>query len=89
MALPNTTPNSERKANILKTAWHGWLKFAQILGTVQMVIILTVVSWVVPAIMALPFKLFSDPLAIKGPDRVRWIKREPAREMWAEMQKQG
>ena len=68
-----------RLRTILPSPGSGWPRCGYTL--LEIVVVL--------AIMALPFKLFSDPLAIKGPDRVRWIKREPVGEMWAEMQKQG
>ena len=54
-----------------------------------MVIILTLIYWLILAVMALPFKLFADPLSIKGPRRVGWIKRQPVADMSSEMRKQG
>ena len=44
---PEWTPS------ILKMVWRGWLKFAHVVGTIQMVIILTLVYWIMLSIMAL------------------------------------
>ena len=41
-----------------KKVWAAWLKFADKLGTIQMMIILTVIYWTFVSVMAIPFKLF-------------------------------
>jgi hypothetical protein len=57
---------------IRKRVWTAWLKFAEKLGTIQMMIILTVVYWVFISIMAIPFKLFTDPLILKKHSKSNW-----------------
>ena len=73
----------------LKSAWRGWLKFAQVLGTIQMVIILSIIYWTLLAIIAIPFKLLADPLGMKRAGESRWIKKETRRLGLTEMQSQG
>ena len=58
---------AERRRSLGKRAWARWLRFAEIVGTVQMVIILTLVYWTVVAAMAIPFKILADPLGFKRP----------------------
>ena len=58
--------------------WNKWLVVAEKIGTVQMVLVLTVVYWIMIPFMAIPMKLFADPLSLsrrKGPswtDRVEY-----------------
>ncbi len=63
--------------SFLKAAWRGWLKFAHILGTIQMVVVLSLIYYTMVAIMAIPFKLLADPLTLKRTNRGKWIEREP------------
>lgn len=55
-----------------KKVWPAWLKFAEKLGTIQMMIILTAVYWIFISIMAIPFKLFADPLMLKRHSKFNW-----------------
>ena len=68
---------AEHRRNLGKRAWARWLRFAEIVGTVQMVIILTLVYWTVVAAMAIPFKILADPLGFKRPRG--WTPRLQAR----------
>lgn len=52
----------EQRSTLLRRAWNGWLKVAHILGTIQMIIILTLICWTLFALTAIPFKLIADPL---------------------------
>ena len=63
---------------LLRKLGRGWLKFAEILGNIQMVLILSIVYWVMVLILALPLKLLRDPLTLKGPRPGGWVKRIPA-----------
>lgn len=74
---------------MFKQLWRGWLKFAHILGTVQMMIILTLIYWTILAVMAVPYRLFADSLGSKSLGRNGWTKREPVADRWTEMQSQG
>ena len=62
--------------NIFRIIWAGWLKFTVILGTVQMIIVLTIIYWVMVPMIAIPFKLFADPLALSRRNGTRWIRRD-------------
>jgi hypothetical protein len=72
----------------LKAAWRGWLRFVEIFGTVLMVIMLTVVYWTLVAVMAWPFKLFSDPMMLKGPRFAQWTRRSTEEKMLDAMKMQ-
>ena len=78
-----------RFTGALKQLWRGWLKFAHVLGTIQMVIILTLIYWVMLSIMAIPYRLFADSLGNKGQGGKGWTKREPVADRWTTMQSQG
>ena len=68
--------------------WNGWLRFAEILGTIQMVILLSVVYWVLLPFVAIPYRLLSDPLALKDPEHSRWVKRDQPSNMMDAMKNQ-
>ena len=70
------TENTEKKSSVLRAVWNRWLEVAVVIGTVQMVIILSIIYWLMMPFMAIPFKLLSDPLATKA-HRAGWIKRDP------------
>lgn len=71
-AKTGAQPQPGRHAGFWRTAWNRWLKFAEVVGTVQMIIVLSLVYWTLVAAMAIPFRLMSDPLALKGPRT--WIR---------------
>jgi hypothetical protein len=56
---------------MLKTVWKGWLVFAEKLGTVQMIILLTLLYLILVVFMAIPFKFFADPLHLRDRWRLR------------------
>lgn len=67
----------------MKKLWKRWLKVAQFIGNVQMIVLLSVVYWLMVTFLALPMKLFSDPLKMRKPGRSNWVERDkyvPARE---------
>ena len=66
---PGTSPR-------LRRFLEGWLAFAHLIGTVQMVVMLTVVYWVFIPFMYLPFGLISDPLRLRRPRESGWRDRE-------------
>ena len=68
---------AEHHRGLGRRAWARWLRFAEIVGTVQMVIILTLVYWTVVAAMAIPFKILADPLGFKRPGG--WTPRRQPR----------
>ena len=72
----------------MKSAWRRWLKFSEVLGTFQMMVVLSLVYWTMLPIIAVPFKLFADPLVLRRPSRARWVERVSASQTIEAMQKQ-
>ena len=46
--------------------WREWIRFATALGTVMMVVWLSLIYWILLPLFALPFKLLADPLQLRG-----------------------
>jgi hypothetical protein len=78
-----------RKPSTWRQVWNSWVKFAHILGTVQMIVILSAVYWTLLMVTALVFKLFADPLAHRGPQHGGWVKRESSPTSLDGMAEQG
>ncbi len=72
----------------LRKAWRGWLRFAEILGAVQMTIILSLVYWTLVMIMAVFLKPLADPLALRRSHRNLWVRREDAADVMESMKRQ-
>ena len=66
----------EVKRSIFRKAWDGWMRFAEMMGTVNLVIVLSIMYWTMVAVIAIPFKLASDPLRIKTSEGHGWVVRE-------------
>ena len=73
----------------LGKVWRKWLKFAEILGNIQMVVLLTIIYWTMLILLAIPFKLLADPLALKRSRSQRWIPKSPVNDVLESMRKQG
>ena len=78
-----------RKLNLLRAAWRGWLKFAEVPGTNQMFIILTLMYWTILAAVAIPFRFLADPLVLRGPRQSNWVHRQPGGDILDAMKKQS
>lgn len=63
----------------MKKAWKSWLKVATIIGNIQMGIILFLLYWTIIPIIAIPFKMVSDPLNMKNSKG--WIKKDSQLDM--------
>ena len=74
---------------ILASAWRKWLRFAEILGNIQITIFLSLFYLVVIPFWAIPYKSFSDRLALRDARRARWIQRTPGTDWLDSMRKQG
>lgn len=74
---------------VVKKGWVGWKKFAEIFGNFQMTLLLSIMYWTAIALVAIPFKLRSDALAIKKSAKPSWLPREPASDILEYMRKQG
>lgn len=66
-----------------------WLKFAVVLGNVQMVILLSIIFWIMVGLVALPFKLLADPLSLRRGRHVGWTERRPIDYHGESMRRQG
>ena len=73
----------------LRKTGRGWLKFAEIVGNIQMIVLLSLIYWVLFPIVAIPFKLLADPLSLRHHGQVRWIVRSPVSQILESMRKQG
>lgn len=73
----------------LQNFWSKWLRFAEIFGNIQMTILLTLVYWTILAVIAIPFRLLSNPLSIKASKPFSWTKREPNTDVLSSMKRQG
>ena len=68
-------PRIQRR--IFRKAWDRWMRFAEMMGTVNLVIILSIIYWTMVTVIAIPFRLAADPLRIKTSEGHGWIVREP------------
>ena len=87
--ISKTPPKGSWLLGALKKAWSAWLKFATVLGTIQMLVILTVIYWTLLPIIAIPFKFLSDPLTLRRSNRGGWVQRSPVSHTIETMRKQG
>ena len=74
---------------LLRAFWRRWLKFAEILGNVQMIVLLSLVYWTLFLFIALPFKVLAKPLTPRHREGVRWITRGPESNPARSMRDQG
>ena len=65
-----------------------WIKFATVLGNIQMVILLSLIYWTMVAVTSIPMRIFSDPLALRR-SKQGWVKREAVANTLDSMTKQG
>ena len=61
--------------NIWRSIWKWWIKFIEIFGTVQMVIVLTVMFWILVVPLGLVVRWFEDPLGKRKPTETNWRYR--------------
>lgn len=76
-------------SKVLAKVWRGWLKFAEVVGNVQMIVLLSIIYWTMLLVLAVPFKFLSDPLGLKRGRVFRWVSREPVSDVLESMRKQG
>jgi hypothetical protein len=75
--------------NLLGKAWKRWLKIAEVIGNIQMTIFLTLMYWTVLFLIAVPFKIFSDPLSLRNFGHARWTPLDPKTDVLESMRRQG
>ena len=56
--------------------WNKWLKVAEVIGTVQMLIILSIMYLLILPFMAIPFRIFADPLRVRHRPESNWRVRK-------------
>ena len=64
------------------------MRFVHVFGTLQMVLLLTLVYWLMIPLVAIPRKLLSDPLQLRNSGE-RWHDRDSAERDLDWMKKQG
>ena len=69
--------------------WKAWIKIAEIIGNIQMSVILTLLYWTMLLVIALPFKIISDPLSLKKGKSATWITRDDRINDLESMRRQG
>ena len=78
--MPDATVIGEalvpQKRGLPRRIWRRWLRIAHVIGTVQMLVVLTVVYWTILALTAVLFRLFGERLT-KPP---AWYHRAPPRQ---------
>jgi hypothetical protein len=74
---------------ILARAWRRWLTIVEALGNLQMILILSLVYWTMLALVALPYKLFADPMSHRSAHRMSWVSRPPVTDVLKSAKKQG
>lgn len=69
--------------------WDGWLAVAHLIGTVQMVVVLTIVYWVFIPLVYVPFGLIADPLRLRKAGGSQWQERQEPDDILEYMRQQG
>jgi len=72
----------------LGVGWRKWLQFAEILGNIQLFILFSLVYWSLVPLVAIPFKLYADPLAFKRIHSVFWVSCRPVPDSLESMRRQ-
>ena len=74
---------------LLTRIWTRWIRIAELLGTLQILVVLSIVYWTLFMIVAIPFKILCDPLSIKSNRRIQWETRQYEPEILTSMRLQG
>lgn len=53
--------------DLLKRLWAGWKRLARRIARFNSIVLTTVLYFVIFPLVAIPFRLSSDPLRLKGP----------------------
>ena len=71
-------------------AWRKWVAFAQILGTINLTILLTIIYWTLLLVIAVPYKVLADPLELRKRNREPvWHQRSLMDDLADTMTRQG
>ena len=60
---------------MLRRFWAKWIRIAEVIGNINMAVILTVIFFIIVGLMAVPFKILADPLRTKKNSGSNWHKR--------------
>ena len=74
---------------ILSSAGRRWMKFAEIMGNIQMTVLLTLIYWSLILVVAIPFKVITGRQASTHQANVHWVSREPVSDLLDSMREQG
>ena len=74
---------------VLRWIWRRWLRFAEIFGNVQMIIILSLIYWIMIPFLAIPMKLLSDPLQLRVRRQASWTEHPANVDILGSMKRQG
>ncbi|MBI4240693.1 MAG: hypothetical protein HY613_03160 [Candidatus Rokubacteria bacterium] len=72
----------------LKRLWAWWKRVAEIIGTFQARVLLTVLYFILLAPLALPLRLFGDPIRRRPTGPTFWIPRSARPASLEEAQRQ-
>ena len=75
--------------SIFRGSWKIWLAAVKVLGTIQMVILLTVVYGLFIPLLVIPAGLVADPLKLRNTGQSTWLKRPESVEGIEALQSQG
>ena len=75
--------------NVLRQFWKLWLVVVKILGTIQMVILLTVVYVLFVSVLFIPAGLIADPLKLRNTGQSTWLRRPESVEDIESLRRQG
>ena len=84
-----TAQRAERGVIIFRKIWKAWLRFAEVVGTIQMIVLLTLIYIILVAPIAIVFMVFGDPLTQRSSHMMRWISRGPDGSSFTDMTRQG
>ena len=73
---------------MLRAVGRRWLRFAHVVGTIQMIVVLSVIYWVVVPLIAIPFKLLADPFGHRRSRSVGWTLHPQTEDIAAAMRRQ-
>ena len=57
--------------------WKWWMVVARVLGTIQMIVFLTVVYWLILPFIAIPYRFFGDPFRQRRKRSALWVEQPP------------
>lgn len=69
--------------------WRRWRSIAEVIGNIQMTVMLSLVYWTLLGATAIPYRLLADPLGLRDRLQPRWTSRLDRPQDLESMKKQG